>query len=107
MFDIRAIREAPDAFDKALATRGVDPASAQIIALDDERRAIIARLQEAQTKRNTASKAIGKAKASKDEAEAQRLIAEVADLKTAIQTDEEAESTDGFWILQDFTASQF
>ena len=25
----------------------------------------------------------------------------------AIQTDEEAESTDGFWILQDFTASQF
>ena len=91
MFDIRAIREAPDAFDKALATRGVDPASAQIIALDDERRAIIARLQEAQTKRNTASKAIGKAKASKDEAEAQRLIAEVADLKTAIQTDEEAE----------------
>jgi hypothetical protein len=25
----------------------------------------------------------------------------------AIQTDEDAESTDGFWILQDFTAAQY
>jgi seryl-tRNA synthetase len=91
MFDIRAVRDAPDVFDDALAKRGAEPAAARLIALDDERRAIIGRLQEAQTRRNTASKAIGQAKAKKDEAEATRLIEEVAALKADIQRDEDAE----------------
>ena len=91
MFDIRAVRDAPDAFDAALAKRGAAPLSQHLIALDDERRAIVTRLQEAQTRRNASSKAVGKAKAAKDEAEAQRLIAEVAALKDGIGRDEEAE----------------
>ncbi|WMS42413.1 serine--tRNA ligase [Acuticoccus sp. MNP-M23] len=91
MYDIRAVRDDPAAFDEALRRRKMDPASAGLIALDDERRAVIARLQDAQTRRNTASKAIGKAKATKDEAEAQRLIDEVAHLKAEIQSGEEAE----------------
>ena len=91
MFDIRAVREAPDAFDEGLRRRAMAPAAADLIALDDERRRVITRLQDAQTKRNTASKAIGKAKGAGDEAEAQRLIEEVASLKAAIQADEEAE----------------
>ncbi len=91
MYDIRAVRDDPAAFDEALARRKMPPSSAMLIALDDERRAVIARLQDAQTRRNTASKAIGKAKASKDEAEAQRLIDEVAHLKAEIQSGEEAE----------------
>jgi seryl-tRNA synthetase len=91
MIDIRAVREAPGAFDAALGKRGVEPASARLLALDDERRGVIARLQDAQTRRNAASKAIGKAKQSRDEAEAERLIAEVADLKSAIQEGEERE----------------
>ena len=91
MFDIRAVREAPDAFDEGLRRRAMAPAAAELIALDDERRRVITRLQDAQTKRNTASKAIGKAKGAGDEAEAQRLIEEVASLKAAIQADEEAE----------------
>lgn len=91
MFDIRAVRDAPDAFDAALRKRGAEPLAAHLIAIDDERRGIIARLQEAQTRRNTASKAIGQAKAAKDEAEAARLIDEVATLKADIQRDEEAE----------------
>ncbi|WP_420393981.1 serine--tRNA ligase [Acuticoccus sp.] len=91
MFDIRAVRDAPDAFDAALAKRGVAPVAARLVELDDERRAVVTRLQEVQTARNAASKAIGKAKAARDEAEAERLIAEVAALKGAIQSGEEAE----------------
>ncbi|GAB5376950.1 MAG: serine--tRNA ligase [Acuticoccus sp.] len=93
MFDIRAVRDAPETFDDCLKRRGAEPAAARLIALDEERRSVVSRLQEAQTRRNTASKAIGKAKAQKDEAEAARLIAEVADLKSAIQADEETERT--------------
>jgi seryl-tRNA synthetase len=91
MFDIRAIRDAPGAFDAALRKRGVEAASARLIALDDARRAVIAGLQDAQTRRNAASKAIGAAKQARDEAEASRLIAEVASLKAEIQAGEEAE----------------
>ncbi|MHA4875068.1 hypothetical protein ACX0FC_17020, partial [Enterococcus faecium] len=45
------------------------------------RRRIVTRLQEAQARRNAASKEIGKAKAAKDEAKASALMAEVAALK--------------------------
>ena len=55
--------------------------SAQLIVLDEARRRIVTRLQEAQARRNAASKEIGKAKAAKDEAKAAALMAEVAALK--------------------------
>lgn len=93
MFDIRAVRDAPEAFDADLKRRDHPPASAELLALDDERKAVIARLQEMQTERNAASKAVGKAKASGDEAEAARLIEAVASLKSDIQAGEEAERT--------------
>ena len=81
MHDIRLIREEPAAFDAALARRGAAPAAAELIALDERRRAIGTELQAAQTRRNEASKAIGQAKAQKDEATASALMAEVAALK--------------------------
>lgn len=93
MHDIRLIRDDPAAFDAALMRR--DPAFAgtaqHILELDEQRRAHLQKLQAAQARRNAASKAIGRAKAAKDEAEAERLIAEVAQLKTAIQEGEEEE----------------
>ncbi|MBJ3776523.1 serine--tRNA ligase [Acuticoccus mangrovi] len=91
MFDIRAVRDAPEAFDEAMRKRSFDPAAQRLIDLDDARRAIVTRLQEAQTRRNASSKAIGRAKAAKNEAEAARLIEEVATLKADIQKDEDAE----------------
>ncbi|MFT7575886.1 MAG: seryl-tRNA synthetase [Alphaproteobacteria bacterium] len=91
MFDIKWIRENAEAFDRGLKNRGMDPASAQAIALDDERRAILGKLQDAQARRNAASKEIGKAKAQKDEDTAQALMAEVADLKGVISTGEDDE----------------
>ncbi len=91
MFDIKWIRDNPDAFDAGLKRRGLQPMSAQLLELDEARRAHLTKLQEAQSRRNAASKEIGKAKASKDEATAQKLMAEVAELKEFIQGGEEEE----------------
>ena len=86
MHDIRLIRENPAAFDAALARRGAAPASDRLVALDERRRTTIAEAQAAQTRRNELSKAIGQAKAQKDEPRAQALMAEVAALKAALPT---------------------
>ena len=84
MYDIKWIREHPEAFDRGLKRRGLEPLSGRLIKLDETRRALITRLEQAQARRNSASKEIGQAKAKKDEATAQRLMAEVAELKTSI-----------------------
>jgi seryl-tRNA synthetase len=91
MLDIRWIRENPEALDAALKSRGAAPAAAELVRLDEERRGHVARLQELQTRRNEASKEIGKAKASGDAARAEAVIAEVAEIKTAIQDGETEE----------------
>jgi seryl-tRNA synthetase len=65
--------------------------SSDLLAIDDRRREIIVRLNEAQEKRNALSKQIGQAKAQKDEAKAQELMAEVARLKDFIPTGEAEE----------------
>ena len=56
-----------------------------------QRRAHVTKLQEAQARRNAASKDIGKAKAAKDDAKAAELMAEVAALKDILAKGEEAE----------------
>ncbi len=84
MHDIRQIRENPEEFDAALARRGVEAPSQPIIALDAERRAVATRMQEAQSRRNDASKAIGAAMGRGDKDEAERLKAEVAELKESL-----------------------
>src|SRR6516165_9746682 len=84
MHDIKWIRDSPDAFDKALKRRGLAPESARLIAIDERRRAAIAKFEQAQARRNAASKEIGEAKKAKDEARAQALMAEVGELKNAI-----------------------
>jgi seryl-tRNA synthetase len=79
MFDLKWIRECPAAFDEGLQRRGLEPLSAKVLALDAERREAVGALQELQTRRNEASKAIGEAKRKGEDAEA--LMAEVAALK--------------------------
>jgi seryl-tRNA synthetase len=91
MHDIRFIRDNPDAFDEGLKKRGLAPLSAELIALDERRRTAIAALQAAQERRNALSKEIGQAKAKKDEARAQALMAEVAQLKDSAPQLEQAE----------------
>ncbi|WP_310620394.1 serine--tRNA ligase [Flexibacterium corallicola] len=91
MLDIRWIRDNQESFDKALAKRGVEPHAAALVKLDDARRSHVTKLQEAQQRRNSASKEIGKAKASGDEDGAQALMKEVAEIKAFIQNGEEEE----------------
>ncbi|KAG1715459.1 Serine--tRNA ligase [Nymphon striatum] len=81
MHDIRAIRENPAAFDAALSRRGVDTASSSILELDEARRTAIHAAETAQAEQNKASKSVGAAKASGDEAEFERLRALVAQKK--------------------------
>jgi seryl-tRNA synthetase len=82
MHDIKWIRDNPDAFDAALKRRGLSGLSASLLALDEKRRAAILASEQAQARRNAASKEIGDAKKSKDEARAAALMDEVAKLKT-------------------------
>lgn len=91
MHDIRFIRETPEAFDTGLARRGLAPQSGEILALDQELRALLTEMQQAQARRNEASKQIGQAKARKNEELAQSLMAEVAALKERLPALEEKE----------------
>jgi seryl-tRNA synthetase len=81
MHDIRLIRDNPEAFDAGLARRGLAPLAAQLIALDEERRAATTSVQVAQSRRNEASKLIGAAMAKGDKDAAEAIKAEVAALK--------------------------
>ncbi|MBB4359595.1 seryl-tRNA synthetase [Bradyrhizobium sp. CIR18] len=84
MHDIKSIRDNPQAFDAGLARRGLKPLSASLLAIDETRRAAILASEQAQARRNAASKEIGDAKKAKDEARAAKLMAEVAELKTTM-----------------------
>jgi seryl-tRNA synthetase len=97
MFDIKWIRENAAAFDAGLKSRGIGDAammSAHLLALDEKRRANLKTLQDAQARRNAASKEIGKAKAAKDNATADKLMAEVAALKDMLANGEDQERSD-------------
>lgn len=84
MHDIRQIRENPESFDAGLARRGVEPVAQTILAIDEQRRSVATRMQEGQSRRNEASKAIGKAMGQGDTETAEALKAEVAQLKETL-----------------------
>jgi seryl-tRNA synthetase len=91
MLDISIIRDNPEKFDKALASRGAEAMSKQLLTLDEARRVAVSQAQELQTKRNETSKQIGQAKAAKDEGLATKLMDEVATMKEQLQIAEESE----------------
>jgi seryl-tRNA synthetase len=92
MFDIKSIRDNPEAFDAAQGKRRNAPfTAAQLLAIDERRRAATTALNTAQEKRNALSRQVGQAKAHKDEARAAALMEEVAGLKQSIVDNEQAE----------------
>ena len=92
MHDIKAIRDDPEAFDRAWASRGLAPYAEGVLLLDAAVRAAQTALQAAQSRRNEASKLIGQAKGRKDEPGAAALMAEVETLKATIAAETQAES---------------
>src|SRR5215510_377927 len=89
MFDLKWIRDNPEAFDRGRARRGLAPLSAQVLALDAKRRAAQTTWQEMQAKRNELSKQIGQLKSKGQDASA--VMAEVAALKDKMATSETEE----------------
>jgi seryl-tRNA synthetase len=97
MHDIRKVRENPEAFDAALARRGVAAQSACLLALDDERKALGTLAQDIQSKRNAVAKEVGNRKARGEDAS--DLIEEVSKSKDA-QADAELKAKEATDKLQ-------
>ncbi len=91
MLDIKWIRENPNALDEALNKRGAGAESAALIALDEEWRQLTAKVQEAQSRRNSASRDIGAAMKDGDTDRADSLKSEVADIKSFLSSAEDTE----------------
>ncbi|MXO60897.1 serine--tRNA ligase [Altererythrobacter salegens] len=89
MHDLRSIRENPEGFDAGLAARGAEPVAGRILEIDEKRRAVTTRGQEAQARRNDASKAIGAAMGRGEIELAEELKAEVAEIKHTLPALEE------------------
>lgn len=95
MHDIRLIRDNPDAFDAAMARRGLDGVSGELLSLDETRRAAILAAETAQAEANKAAKEVGAAKGRGDEAEFERLRALVGEKKSEIaRLNDEAKALD-------------
>ncbi|NCY24612.1 MAG: serine--tRNA ligase [Alphaproteobacteria bacterium] len=92
MHDIRSLRADPQAFDAAMARRGLGGQSQVILALDAERREAIQRVEAALKARNERAKAIGMAKAKGDTAEVERLMASPVDDIAAATSEQLARS---------------
>src|ERR1700712_3341304 len=84
MPDIKSIRDNPGAFDAALKRRGLEPLSASLLAIDEKRRAAILASEQAQARRNSASKEIERGRKAKEDARASKLRAEGAEVKTTM-----------------------
>src|SRR6516165_7035649 len=91
MHDIRWIREHPDDFDRALARRGLPGEAKRLIEIDERRRAAIQKAEVALARRNAASREIGAAKRSNEEAAAEKLLEEIAQLKSDLPKLQEKE----------------
>jgi seryl-tRNA synthetase len=90
MFDLKWIRENPEAFDRGLARRGLGARAAEVLALDTEWRAAETAAQEIQARRNRLSKEIGGAKARGEDVAP--ILAKVASDKE-VQAAAEREAT--------------
>jgi seryl-tRNA synthetase len=97
MFDLKWIREQPEAFDKGLARRGLPPISPEILRLDKAWREAQTEAERLQAERNRLSKEIGSAKAKGQDVAA--LLKEVAASKDR-QAAMEAEAAERYRAVE-------
>jgi seryl-tRNA synthetase len=93
MFDLRAIRQDPEMFDKNWSRRGLAPQTPAILEMDEQRRALQTRLQDIQQKRNELSRQIGQIK--RDGGDSSEIEKQVGAMKTEMAEIEERERTMG------------
>ena len=88
MFDLKWIRDNPDAYDRGLGRRGLPPASAAILALDRKWREAQTGAEQLQAERNRLSKEIGAAKAQgRDTGDIMRKVAESMEQQARLEAD--------------------
>jgi seryl-tRNA synthetase len=88
MFDLKWIRDNPEAYDRGLGRRGLPPASAAILALDRQWREAQTGAEQLQAERNRLSKEIGAAKAQgRDAGEIMRKVAESKEQQAKFEAD--------------------
>ncbi|HAH06038.1 MAG TPA: serine--tRNA ligase [Elusimicrobia bacterium] len=90
MNDPKVLRSETDKARKGIADRGGRylPPLEKYLTLEEERRVLLKEVEELRAKRNEVSKAIGAAKAQKDEETAKRLMEEVGKLKEVLPAKE-------------------
>ena len=88
MFDLKWIRDNPEAYDRGLGRRGLPPASAAILALDRKWREAQTGAEQLQAERNRLSKEIGTAKAQgRDTGDIMRKVAESKEQQARLEAD--------------------
>ncbi|CAN1543220.1 SerS Seryl-tRNA synthetase [Caulobacteraceae bacterium] len=92
MHDLKALRDNPAHYDASWALRGLSAQTPAILEIDSRLRTAMTKRMEAEAVRNSASKAIGAAKAQKNETEAARLMAEVAEAKAVMEESSQIEA---------------
>jgi seryl-tRNA synthetase len=86
MFDLRWIRDNPDAYDRGLARRGLAPASPTLLDLDRQWREAQTEAERVQAERNRVAKEIGAAKAQgRDAGDLLRQVSESKDRQSALE----------------------
>ena len=95
MHDIRQITGDPEGFDRAVAHRGAEPVSAEVLRLDADRRGKIAAAESLRAERKAASRSAGAARERGDADEFERLRDMVAGHKARI-----AELEDGIRLVE-------
>ncbi|CAN5726850.1 hypothetical protein BH18ACT17_BH18ACT17_04830 [soil metagenome] len=81
MLDVKAIRDDPERFRSALARRDLQGSVDELLAADERRRALTARVDELRAQQNSGSKAIGRTEGE----DKQRLIEELASVSGEIK----------------------
>jgi seryl-tRNA synthetase len=88
MFDLKWIRDNPEAFDRGLGRRGVPPQSPRVLDLDRAWRDVQTRAEQLQAERNRVSKEIGAAKAAgRDAGDLMRRAAETRDEQARLEAE--------------------
>ncbi|MBI5242861.1 MAG: serine--tRNA ligase [Elusimicrobia bacterium] len=91
MNDPKLLRAQPERARKGIQDRGGRylPPLERFLSLEEERRVLLRDVEDLRARRNEASKAIGQAKAKKDEETARRLMEEVSRLKAGMPEKED------------------
>lgn len=83
MLDIKLIRQDPERVKKGVASKGVQAPVDEVLALDEQRRSLLAEVEQLKAKRNTVSEEVARLKREKQDA--QPLIEEMREVSQRIK----------------------